>query len=452
METRGSIMKERATVTESMERLGSLAGYGLSVHPQRCVRVRNRHASCRRCADACTSGAISFDQDELVINQALCVGCGTCATVCPTCAIEACHPNDAELLARASLVLHGQHEVEAPSGPREEAPAAPHAAACVTFACGQAMSSAPDACARARAIGLICLSRIDESLAVELFARGAHTVRLVHGHCDGCPRAAGMRSVRLVERTLSAISQVWNVPGAVEVLDVSALPGGAHRGAESAREAPCEPEAVGAELNPYLRIPQEGAGGGGHVAGGTPGDGATGQHEASSPVEGACVTVHGDAVRASYRPVHVGADGTLPHFVPVRRHRLLDALDHFEVPSSHAALDTRLWGHIRINEDLCRSCKMCAVFCPTGALQKFTEADGTTGVEHYPAECVHCGLCQDICPAHAIISETRVPVRLLVDGQTERYDMPAPAWWTGPDQILRKMRPQISGNDVRHSY
>lgn len=95
---------------------------------------------------------------------------------------------------------------------------------------------------------------------------------------------------------------------------------------------------------------------------------------------------------------------------------------------------------------------MCAVFCPTGALQKFSDADGVTGVEHYLAECVHCGLCQDVCPAGAIVSETDVPLQQLVGGKTERYRMPAPVWWTGPDQILRKMQPQISGREVKHSY
>ena len=82
-------MDEVMTVDVAMGRLERLEGNGLAVHPERCVRVRNRHASCVRCAEACTSGALSLRDGALTVNEALCVGCGTCATVCPTCAIEA---------------------------------------------------------------------------------------------------------------------------------------------------------------------------------------------------------------------------------------------------------------------------------------------------------------------------------------------------------------------------
>ena len=98
-------MDEVMTVDVAMGRLERLEGYGLAVHPERCVRVRNRHASCVRCAEACTSGALSLRDGALTVNEALCVGCGTCATVCPTCAIEARHPVDGELLAAAHRAL-----------------------------------------------------------------------------------------------------------------------------------------------------------------------------------------------------------------------------------------------------------------------------------------------------------------------------------------------------------
>ncbi|WP_160943439.1 4Fe-4S binding protein [Eggerthella guodeyinii] len=394
-------MAAEATVVDAMADLGRLTGYGLDAHPERCVRVRNRHASCARCAEACTSGAISFCDGSLVVAQDRCVGCGTCATVCPTCALETCHPNDADLLARAS-------DARGADG-------------AVTFACHEAWQGRADACAAAGAVELACLSRLDESLLMELRVRGARTIVLVHGACENCPRAAGWRSVELVARTMETIADAWGVDCAVVLTDeLPAAEDGVSRERDVLRER-------------FLRLPERDV----------PPDAARGVGEPPAP--------SADVVEATRKPVHVMVDGTLPHFVPLRRHRLLDALATLGDPVAER-LDTRLWGHIRIDASRCRSCMMCTVFCPTGALARYATDAGETGVEHYVAECVHCGLCQDVCPEHAIVSSTNVSALQLARGETERCPLPDPVWRPGPDQILRRMQPQIGGNEVRHSY
>ena len=379
-DVRGFEMDEVMTVDVAMGRLERLEGYGLAVHPERCVRVRNRHASCVRCAEACTSGALSLRDGALTVNEALCVGCGTCATVCPTCAIEARHPVDGELLAAAHRALRAGREA--------------------VFACHRAFEQAPAACVAAGAIELACLSRMEESLAMRLFADGAQCIRLLHGACEGCPRENGFASVKLVRDTVDSLLETWGLNCEYDV------------------------QQVGTEVKVAAA------------------DAAAPQHVATGGIR---------AASAFRKPAHVQADGTLPHFVPLRRHALLDALADLGNPV-RPDLDTRLWGHVSIDMSACRSCKMCAVFCPTGALQKYVGEDGHGGVEHYPAECVHCGLCQDICPVQAITSSTAVPTSMLADGKTERYPMPDPAWTTGPDQILRKMTPQIHSREVQHSY
>ena len=379
-DVRGFEMDEVMTVDVAMGRLERLEGYGLAVHPERCVRVRNRHASCVRCAEACTSGALSLRDGALTVNEALCVGCGTCATVCPTCAIEVRHPVDGELLAAAHRALRAGREA--------------------VFACHRAFEQAPAACAAAGAIELACLSRMEESLAMRLFADGAQCIRLLHGACEGCPRENGFASVKLVRDTVDSLLETWGLNCEYDV------------------------QQVGSEVKVAAA------------------DAAAPQHVATGGIR---------AASAFRKPAHVQADGTLPHFVPLRRHALLDALADLGSPV-RPDLDTRLWGHVSIDMSACRSCKMCAVFCPTGALQKYVGEDGHGGVEHYPAECVHCGLCQDICPVQAITSSTAVPTSMLADGKTERYPMPDPAWTTGPDQILRKMTPQIHSREVQHSY
>ncbi|NHM13632.1 4Fe-4S dicluster domain-containing protein [Eggerthellaceae bacterium zg-886] len=162
------------------------------------------------------------------------------------------------------------------------------------------------------------------------------------------------------------------------------------------------------------------------------GEGAAAPASLSSPeAEAADVTAgpgmrfywnSGRSRKVAAHSMHVMKDGTLPHFLPDRRERLLDALARLGEPV-HPKLETRLWGAVVIDSALCESCRMCATFCPTGAIAKFDDADGALGVAHTLADCVKCGSCQDICPTDAITLLDAVPTSWLVGGESHRYDM-----------------------------
>ena len=371
---------------EEWERLGSEL---LAVHPERCVRVRNRHALCRRCEEACTAQAITSEGGALAIKSERCVGCGTCATVCPTGALEIAYPNDAQLFESA------KEAAEASEGT-------------ATFAClpaarvGGAGEPAP--------VQVVCLSRLEETLIIGLFAAGVRRVVAKRGDCAHCPRANGCASIDLVARTVDDLVRAWNIPAAYEIVEA---PEGACAVDAAAYDRP-----VAAARSNAARA----------QAGEAP-------ERAAAPVPLARVT----------------QDGTLPHFVPERREKLLDELACFGDPVVDE-IDCRLWGHATIDRDACASCRMCAVFCPTGALCKFDDDNGRIGVEHYVAECVHCKLCQDICPESAIASSSVVPALQLAHSEVERYPMDEPTWHTGPDQILRRMQTKIGGREVAASY
>jgi Fe-S-cluster-containing hydrogenase component 2 len=92
---------------------------------------------------------------------------------------------------------------------------------------------------------------------------------------------------------------------------------------------------------------------------------------------------------------------------------------------------------------------MCATFCPTGAIYKFDEADGTLGIEHYPADCVQCRLCEDVCSAKCLEVSSEVEVRGLLEGSIERYEMHEPQFHLNePDQIYQGIKALIPNANI----
>ena len=122
--------------------LDDVDGAAIKVRQDRCAKVRNRNVECLKCADACTSGCISLVEGKLVVDASKCVGCGTCATVCPTCALEARNPSDAELL----------HEcIQAARDNR------------LVIACDQVVQALKGIVAEDSLVSVVCLGRMDES-------------------------------------------------------------------------------------------------------------------------------------------------------------------------------------------------------------------------------------------------------------------------------------------------
>lgn len=105
-----------------------------------------------------------------------------------------------------------------------------------------------------------------------------------------------------------------------------------------------------------------------------------------------------EPVAAAYRKV--GKDGTLSQLVPTRRVRLYNYLQHVGQPVADE-VETRVIGVIVLDAKKCSSCRMCAVFCPTGAIKKLDE-DGVFGIVLRPSACMQCRLCERICPEGAI--------------------------------------------------
>lgn len=452
----------------------------IRVHRERCAKVRNRNVDCLKCAAACTSGCISLEDGELVIDAAKCVGCGTCATVCPTCALESLNPSDAELKAAclraaASLAsnsatpsnfaipsvggdLGRPSSTEGGSGAGEGRLKSPPTGSTreVVIACSQMEAALGDLLVPGAAASVVCAGRVDESLLAGLAADGVGRVTVLCGDCGQCAQRHGRDTAELVAETARQVLGAWGNDLEVVVTDVppvSVLASGADeaagevaRAAYFAQERACAPihkseemlagSSVGADFSPPCAPNLDGLSQ-------SAGDVATESGLKSAPTQNGPgkVTAHPG------RSFHVMKDGTLPHFIPDRRERLLDALAQLGEPAG-GKLATRLWGAVVIDGTKCVSCRMCATFCPTGAIAKFDDADGTLGVTHTPGDCVKCGSCRDVCPADAITLLDAVPASWLTGGNRHRYTMtPRPvSLIDNPHQILDTFRLDFNGD------
>ncbi|HEX4858823.1 MAG TPA: 4Fe-4S binding protein, partial [Usitatibacteraceae bacterium] len=61
-----------------------------------CAHSRSKKDGCNRCIEVCSTGAIRAAGDHVEIDAHLCMGCGGCATVCPSGAMSYQYPRVAD--------------------------------------------------------------------------------------------------------------------------------------------------------------------------------------------------------------------------------------------------------------------------------------------------------------------------------------------------------------------
>lgn len=394
----------------------------LAVEPQRCVLVRHRNGECLRCAAVCTTGAISLGEEGIVVSPEKCIGCGTCASACPTGCLTAANPTDEELFGAVEAALAENEGRVAIACERAFAMASGNRmkrdscdATAPSFVPGKIAGATSDG---RPLVGVVCLGRVDESLLVEATARGARSIQLISGPCESCPhRCGGALSDEIIvsaETLLAALGTPFPIDRirlqhASDTREILRL-----RPTASAQD---DTNAVNAATV------------------------ADASEDCLSESGYPVAPPTGESQQDSREPqfAHVQADGTLPHFVPERRLRLFNSLKALGTPAA-PTVTTRLWGQVTIDTELCRSCRMCTVFCPTGALTRFDAANDAFGVEHRSALCMQCRLCETICPEQAITVAEEVSADEFLSGKKFRFTMQPIGWNPGAeDSIASRM-------------
>lgn len=433
--------------------LSSIESDKIAVHDERCVVMRNRNVECLRCVRACTSGALELAGGELSVHPEKCIGCGTCAAACPTSAIEVRTPTDAELtgaLKRSIVATKGHPVIACEKAVRAARKQHEDAARLQGWrgALGLKVKDSP-ALDETMLVEVPCLGRVDESLIAAMGAYRSLDGTLVCAHCEGCEHEPGGMQVMDVIESAEALMSAFGSSFSVEFTDEmparlttteSALAARAERAAEKAAAAQTAQEAADFPAGESPADP-------GRRAFFASAKEASASLAAEAVADGLGLADDAPAPKPmSPRYRKVNAQGTLSRFVPTRRTLLYNYLNRLGEPAADA-VKNRVIGRVLIDTDACSSCRMCAVFCPTGALDRAEDGD-FWGLVHRPAACVQCRSCESLCPKGAITVDDTVPMDQFMGREAVLFSMEKPTWQANkPDSMYNKIH-SILGEDL----
>ncbi len=362
----------------------------LVIDEDKCVAVRNRNATCRKCSDACLAAAITIHQNEVTVDPDACVQCGACTTVCPTFALALREPTSTQLLAST---------LKTADRPRGMA----------IMACARA--AARHEADPERFAEVPCLGAVGETELLALAAAGLDDILLVDGGCATCKYGA---TDGFIAASVDQAADMLEAVGAQAIIT---------------RTSQFPPEVLAPR-----RVNVRGEDRRGLLA-------QTGRYVRSVAGNVAKKTVEEKLGGAQAQPrtlkdrLSAGRSGRMPTFQPEGNFRLLESMEKVaEQPdgltASDAVLETRRFGSLTIDAGQCSGCGLCVLFCPTAALSHAEfdrpEREDRKYLEFSAELCTQCGLCRDVCLRKCLEVSAKVPLASLYDLEPELLEISRP--------------------------
>lgn len=187
------------SLLDAAEAFSKLGKKSVEIDQAACVRMRHRHASCMACFQVCAHEAITRDDDGLLaIDNHLCTGCGACASVCPTSALQLIE--DVPELVQAAIesvaeqadALQDDTNLSSADGLHAERPCGTLTISCEYLRNQEAARSTEpaDRAEAGDALVVPCLAALDESTIIATSCAGVE-LRYRSADCAICPNAQG---------------------------------------------------------------------------------------------------------------------------------------------------------------------------------------------------------------------------------------------------------------------